>query len=1007
MEESHTETGGPNEKTGESYEDSFLYEENEEDMNDEQFESIVDPEKTTKKSVFKKRGVFPSSSLRSKNNNLLLNEEVELKKRFLTTRHQVNNNESFLNSQNNNSFLSKERQKALEEVALLYKSNESEVNYDLKANSLEEYHDFIPPSPSQSPLRSPSRISAHSPSHPLTFSPARSPRKHSPYRGEGKACTPEDKRDSVSSDRNSTSDDLNSVHFETSSAHSSIDSYNDYPFLGESNFDDNQPEFNQNNNNNNNNNIINNNNNNNQEDSSPKKISRGWLVKRGGSWKSWKKRWFVLNDKEIRYFTNKTETNLKGIIKISDIKEVKKSTEITSGFHFEVVTERRTYLIRAENDSARTTWIDRISSRLINNSTSLRNTSLPIAIDTSQKELSKSGSMSVSSTPNLSPVPQSPSQAIFTISSSPLMPPSSPFSSSFQASFEKDKIINLRNKKYEKLDNKLTNFEAAVEIDLSLNFLTELPLQFFMICGSLKNLNLNSNNFSQIQPSVSKLEQLRSLQMINNKLKDLPDELFKLTNLTKLSLGTIQEVYIENTVGLHNSNSISSLSPFIGQLVNLKVLDLSFNHLKKLPSEMRNLIKLTHLNLSCNKLKEFPYWFQFFSDLRDLDISSNQIETIPSIICRMRNLRKIDLRLNKLTKISFLFAKLKKLEELNLKGNSILSHFESLDCYKNFEGNNHSAKLFEALKYFETQNYVDHYYRILILGTQGSGKSTLFNSIISNNLITSTPQYFKLFKSPPVHIEEWRYKGCEMIFQGVDFSTRVLENRLHHFYFSSNTRSYLIYFTFNMNNFDKEESEIEMNLTALKSLYNNLSVILIGTHKDKITNERIKQISDQITIKFSTELITVKASNYSKKLAELTVNTARKIGGKKLPSLFRIIKNAISTDIEYFSELPIFSWRSWMNFLRYCGCETLSEADTVTRYLNECGQIVTLHSQEKDWILLSTTWIYKFLFAHSASLLNENISEYDNWGPSFPEDLVACLNNCIDSWLINFRKYVC
>ena len=39
----------------------------------------------------------------------------------------------------------------------------------------------------------------------------------------------------------------------------------------------------------------------------------GWLVKQGGTWKSWKRRWFVLSDRCLYYFQHTAETVPKGL----------------------------------------------------------------------------------------------------------------------------------------------------------------------------------------------------------------------------------------------------------------------------------------------------------------------------------------------------------------------------------------------------------------------------------------------------------------------------------------------------------------------------------------------------------------------------------------------------------------------------------------------------------------------------------------------------------------------
>jgi len=46
----------------------------------------------------------------------------------------------------------------------------------------------------------------------------------------------------------------------------------------------------------------------------------GWLLKQGGSWKSWKRRWFVLNDRCLYYFEHTAENVPKGIIPLENVR---------------------------------------------------------------------------------------------------------------------------------------------------------------------------------------------------------------------------------------------------------------------------------------------------------------------------------------------------------------------------------------------------------------------------------------------------------------------------------------------------------------------------------------------------------------------------------------------------------------------------------------------------------------------------------------------------------------
>jgi len=46
----------------------------------------------------------------------------------------------------------------------------------------------------------------------------------------------------------------------------------------------------------------------------------GWLLKQGGSWKTWKRRWFVLNDRCLYYFQHTAENVPKGIIPLENVR---------------------------------------------------------------------------------------------------------------------------------------------------------------------------------------------------------------------------------------------------------------------------------------------------------------------------------------------------------------------------------------------------------------------------------------------------------------------------------------------------------------------------------------------------------------------------------------------------------------------------------------------------------------------------------------------------------------
>lgn len=88
----------------------------------------------------------------------------------------------------------------------------------------------------------------------------------------------------------------------------------------------------------------------------------GWLVKEGGSIKTWKKRYFVLRNGELSYFKNPGEEALGTIALVGgatsgiEISDSKKKPHC-----FQIVTPSRTYLLSADNDDERKAWLDALN----------------------------------------------------------------------------------------------------------------------------------------------------------------------------------------------------------------------------------------------------------------------------------------------------------------------------------------------------------------------------------------------------------------------------------------------------------------------------------------------------------------------------------------------------------------------------------------------------------------------------------------------------------------------
>ncbi|XP_016016438.2 leucine-rich repeat protein 1 isoform X2 [Rousettus aegyptiacus] len=109
-------------------------------------------------------------------------------------------------------------------------------------------------------------------------------------------------------------------------------------------------------------------------------------------------------------------------------------------------------------------------------------------------------------------------------------------------------------------------------------------------------------------------------------------------------------------------------------LKNLRKLDLSHNHIKKLPATIGDLIHLQELNLSDNHLESFSVALcqsTLKKSLRSLDLSKNKIKALPVQFCQLRELTDLKLDDNELIRFPFKIGQLTNLRFLSAARNKL------------------------------------------------------------------------------------------------------------------------------------------------------------------------------------------------------------------------------------------------------------------------------------------------------------------------------------------------
>uniref|UniRef100_A0A0N5AV00 Leucine-rich repeat-containing protein 40 n=1 Tax=Syphacia muris TaxID=451379 RepID=A0A0N5AV00_9BILA len=137
---------------------------------------------------------------------------------------------------------------------------------------------------------------------------------------------------------------------------------------------------------------------------------------------------------------------------------------------------------------------------------------------------------------------------------------------------------------------------------------------------------------STVQKHIDNAQKSRVLQLRNCNLKNLPEQLFEVTEILRnLDL---------------SQNCIRSLPSTIGTFVNLKQLHLSNNELSALPDDIGLLKKLEVLSLDNNELSTLPDGFVGLSSLAILKLSHNKFVDFPKVVCHLASLDNLDMSSN-------------------------------------------------------------------------------------------------------------------------------------------------------------------------------------------------------------------------------------------------------------------------------------------------------------------------------------------------------------------------
>jgi Leucine-rich repeat (LRR) protein len=150
----------------------------------------------------------------------------------------------------------------------------------------------------------------------------------------------------------------------------------------------------------------------------------------------------------------------------------------------------------------------------------------------------------------------------------------------------------------------------------------------------LETLVLADNALSDVSPRIGRLKKLRMLDLGHNRLTQVPDDLADLDGLTDF-------------LYLHD-NQLTSLPSSLARLTKLRYLNISENAFELWPESVSGstgrLERLRELHLRDNKLTSLPESIAMLKELRHIDLRGNPLTQLPPILATMPRLEKLDLR---------------------------------------------------------------------------------------------------------------------------------------------------------------------------------------------------------------------------------------------------------------------------------------------------------------------------------------------------------------------------
>eukprot|EP00667_Euglena_gracilis_P011890 EG_transcript_12167 len=219
--------------------------------------------------------------------------------------------------------------------------------------------------------------------------------------------------------------------------------------------------------------------------------------------------------------------------------------------------------------------------------------------------------------------------------------------------------LNLYNNSIARVPSAINQLVNLRELNLASNKLVQLPDDCFLGCHALKRLAIFWNRLGRI-PSLADMEALEELQVNSNQLEDIPTFGVTHPHLGKIDLSRNRIAQIP--VGVLT----------VDRFPKLHTLEVSHNHLSKIPADCCHLPLLCRLSLANNRLSSLPVEIWHMQCLVYLNLDGNQLAVLPEDVGNLRkHLATLFISDNKIAKLPAAICDLTQLTRFSCKNNPL------------------------------------------------------------------------------------------------------------------------------------------------------------------------------------------------------------------------------------------------------------------------------------------------------------------------------------------------